>query len=120
MGSPPTTNRVGGLIRNKDNLLKLRYCSLVLFYNSKVSKGVGIEKPAATAGKISCSFFRQLGENQKIKVKFWWNRKFRAWNRPISTILADSICGIIKERSSKKSCAQKMSGGAAGGGAAQN
>src|SRR3989344_2390378 len=121
MGSPPTIDRVGGLIRNKDNLFKLRSCSLVHFYNSKVSTEGGKEKPAVPAGKLlfwfhRYSFFRLAWREPKK----WWNRKFCAWNRPISTILADSICGIIWERSSQKSRAQKMSGGAAGGGAAQN
>ena len=49
-----------------------------------------------------------------------WNRKFPAWNRPISTILADSFVVLYGNGVPKKSRAQKMSGGAAGGGAALN
>ena len=65
--------------------------------------------------------FVWLGENQNLKLNSWWNRKFCSWNRPISTILADSVCGIIwKAEAFQKSRAQKMSGGAAGGGAALN
>lgn len=107
-------------MRNTDNLFKLWSCSLVLFYNSKVFRE-GREKEKQTGGlrrKRFSFWFRSfvwLGENQNLKLNSVWNRKFPAWNRPISTILADSVCGIIWERSSQKSRAQKMSGGAAGG-----
>ena len=64
--------------------------------------------------KVLLLFFRLAWREPEIEANLWWNRKFPAWNRPISTILADSFVVLSKERSSKKSRTQKMSGGAAG------
>jgi len=122
MGSPPTTNRVGGLIRKIEKPFKLWSCSLVHFYNSKVFNRGGKRKTGGEPPErilVSFHSFVWLGENQNLKLNFVWNRKFPDWNRPKWWKMADSFVVLYGNGVPKKSRAQKMSGGAAGGGAAQ-
>jgi len=81
---------------------------LVHLYNSKVFTGAEKENPAVSAGKVLVSFFRQLGENRKIEAKILVEPEVSSLYRPIFTILADSVCGIIwKAEAFQKSRAQK-------------
>jgi hypothetical protein len=82
---------VGGLIRNIDNL----YFNLLLLYSStkaKYLRRVKQKTGGSRRKKLGFVLFLRFAWREPKK---WWNRKFCAWNRPISTILADSVCGII-------------------------
>jgi len=111
MGSPPTTNRVGGLIRKIEKPFKLWSCSLVHFYNSKVFNRGGKRKTGGEPPErilVSFHSFVWLGENQNLKLNFVWNRKFPDWNRPKWWKMADSFVVLYGNGVPKKSRAQKM------------
>ena len=102
-------------IVQKHKKLKIKtnnfYFNLLLLYTSTIEKyfpGAGKEKPAVPRRK-SFGFFLSFFPFGLARTKFVWNRKFPAWNRPISTILADSVCGIIwKAEAFQKLRAQKI------------
>jgi len=68
MGSPPTINRVGGLIRNIEKPFKLWSCSLVHFYNSKVSQE-GREKKTGGSSRKSFDSVLPFGLARTKKLK---------------------------------------------------
>src|SRR3989344_2948318 len=112
MGSPPTINRAGGLIRNTEKLFKLWYCSFVHFYNSKVSHE-GREKKNRwfPPEKLSFRFSVWLGENQNCGG----TGSFQLGIGQFPPFWPIQFVVLYGNGVPKKSRAQKMSGGTAGG-----